>query len=146
VRDDRRPLEVGRHPRSGYEDVRPHIATRLRQRRLSSAVSAHTGTGPRAAARSCRRGVRALRRPHSDRQSSTARSRSCAEVETAAPGRRGRPAEPRLYGSSVSVSVPPRSGFFVTTGRARDARLRLLGRERARARFGSRAFRSPSTS
>ena len=113
----------------GIEDVRPRIEARLRQRPPVVAVSAKTGRG---VGRLLDRDRAAVRRSTRARVPTGELNRFLGELREA----RQPPAKPRpkrlnlLYGTQVQ-DRPPRFRFFVNDPGLDDARLRLLGRERA---------------
>ena len=108
------------------EDVRGELRRRLRQRPPFVAVSAHTGRGLERLLDS----VAELFDRHVARIPTPELNRVLAELREA----RQPPSGPRgrrlnlLYGTQIRVR-PPRFRFFVNDPGARDARLRLLGRE-----------------
>ena len=109
------------------EDVRPEIATRLRQRPPLIAVSAHTGRGLERLLDM----IEELFVRYAGRITTAELNRALQELREARqpPGRRGRRLN-LLYGTQVtlaSAAVP----VLRERPRAGHARLRLLGRERA---------------
>ena len=112
----------------GVDDVRGELRRRLRQRPSFVAVSAHTGRGPRTAAR--RRG-RALRPAHETDPDSRAEPRAggAARGTPAAEWAARPPAQPPLR--CPDPRPPAALPRLRQRSRPRHARLRLLGREPA---------------
>ena len=125
------------------EDVRPHLATQLRQRPPIIAVSAKTGRGLERLLDI----VEDLFARYTARIPTPELNRALQELREARqpPGRRGRRLN-LLYGTQVldaAAAVPA----LRQRPRPRDPRLRLLGRERAAATlWRSKACPSRSTS
>ena len=114
------------------EDVRPRIATRLRQRPPLIAVSAHTGRGLERLLRL----VEDLYSRYSGRIATAELNRALQELreKRQAPGRRGRRLN-LLYGTQVS-SRPPRFRLFVNDRRLVTRDYGYWVENELRARFG----------
>ncbi len=114
------------------EDVRPRIATRLRQRPPLIAVSAHTGRGLERLLDL----IEKLFSTYSGRIATAELNRALQELreQRQPPGRRGRRLN-LLYGTQVS-SRPPRFGFFVNDRRLVTRDYGYWVENELRARFG----------
>ena len=112
----------------GIEDVRPRLVARLRQRPPVVAVSAQTGRGVARLLDRIETAVREAHRARLDRRAEPLPRASCASARQP-PARGGRRLN-LLYGTQVQVAAAALPPLRQRPG-PRDARLRLLGRERA---------------